>query len=214
MKCCQQCEGIERLFDTSVAQGELESYRKSGPAKATRLLLDALKQQNVTDLTLLDIGGGVGAIQHELLKAGASHATSVDAAQAYLTVAQQEAQRQGLADQTEYHYGNFVDLAPEIAPADIVTLDRVICCYHDMPALVGAAAAHARQFLGLIFPRDTWWSKTARPVFNSTFWLRGNPYRFFVHSTDAVSAVARERGMQPYFHKKLFFWQILIFTRA
>ena len=32
---------------------------------------------------MIDIGGGIGAVQHELLTAGAAHVTSVDASDAY-----------------------------------------------------------------------------------------------------------------------------------
>ena len=54
-------------------------------------MIDALKTEGVEDATLLDIGGGIGAIQHELLAAGAAHATSVDASAAYLEAAQRRA---------------------------------------------------------------------------------------------------------------------------
>jgi magnesium-protoporphyrin O-methyltransferase len=171
MNCCPQCEGVERLFDESTAASELESYRRDGAAKATRLLIQSLKNTGIAGKTLLDIGGGVGAIQHELLKAGASHATNVDASSAYLEAARRQARQEGHEEQISFHHGNFVDLAPEIEPADIVTLDRVICCYHDMPSLVGLSAARARQFYGLIFPRDRWWLKLGRPVFNLLFKL-------------------------------------------
>ena len=66
-----QCQGMETFFDNKTAVGDLKAYRKKGPSKTTRMLIDALKAQGVEDMTLLDIGGGVGAIQHELLNSGA-----------------------------------------------------------------------------------------------------------------------------------------------
>jgi magnesium-protoporphyrin O-methyltransferase len=56
-------------------------------AKTTRELIDALITAGVNEMTLLDIGGGLGAIQHELLAAGASQATHVEASTAYLDAA-------------------------------------------------------------------------------------------------------------------------------
>ena len=140
MNCCQ-CQGIETFFDNKVATKELRQYRKKGPDKTTRMLIEALEAEGVGRMTLLDIGGGIGAIQHELLAVGVSSATSVEASPAYIEVAKEETERQGRIDLVSYHYGNFVDLATDIAPADIVTLDRVICCYDDMQALVGLSSA-------------------------------------------------------------------------
>jgi len=81
MNCCQ-CQAIESRFNQKVAAEKLKQYRHKGPEKTTRLLLDALKAESVAGLTLLDIGGGIGAIQHELLKTGLSSATGVEASSA------------------------------------------------------------------------------------------------------------------------------------
>ena len=83
MKCCQ-CQGIEATFAGRRVTKELKKYRKKGPAKTTRFLLQALKQVGVKNTTLLDIGGGIGAIQHDLLKSGSCQAIHVDASSAYL----------------------------------------------------------------------------------------------------------------------------------
>src|SRR3972149_5220101 len=87
---CAQCQGIERMFDRRAAERELRQYRAAGPGGTTRLLIDALKAEGVAGLTLLDIGGGVGAIQHELLRAGGRRATAVDASSADLDAARAE----------------------------------------------------------------------------------------------------------------------------
>src|SRR5258708_39620563 len=150
MPSCQ-CQGIETQFNRREAANKLADYRKKGPLPSTRLLIAALLDAGVQDRTLLDIGGGIGAIQCELLKAGARAAVNVDASSAYLGAAQQEAHRQGLSGRVEYHQGDFVELADAIPPADIVTLDRVICCYPDMPALVGLSADRARQLYALVY---------------------------------------------------------------
>ena len=116
-------------------------------------------------------------IQHELLRAGAAQASGVEAAPAYLAAAREEAARQGHAERLRLHRGDFVALAPELPPADIVTLDRVICCYPDLPALVGLSAAHARRVYGLVYPRDTWWVKVGLALGNLALRLRRNPFR-------------------------------------
>jgi len=156
---CPHCQGAEKVFDTGTARGDLEEYRQHGPAKTTRLLLNAIRSAAKSSETLLDIGGGVGAIQHELLADAVQSAVHVDASTAYLGASQEEADKRGHRERVTYLHGNYVELAPEIAPADIVTLDRVLCCYPDMPALVAASTSHARKLYGVIYPRDTWWMR-------------------------------------------------------
>ena len=55
----------------------------------------AASDHAVGGATLLDIGGGVGAIRHELLAAGATSVTSVDASGPYLDAARSESKRRG-----------------------------------------------------------------------------------------------------------------------
>ncbi len=212
MNCCH-CDGIETLFNHKVAAKELKKYRRKGPTKTTGMLIDALKAEGVQGMTLLDIGGGIGAIGHELLAAGASRATNVDASTAYIEVAKEESERRGHSDRVSYQHGDFVDLAPEISAADIVTLDRVICCYPDMEALVGLSSQRATKYYGAVYPRDNLWFKIARPVLNFFLWLSRNPFRMFVHATAAVDAVVRKQGLQPRFHGHTAIWQVVLYGR-
>lgn len=213
MPSCQ-CQGIEGCFNPRLVTRELERYRRRGAAKTTRMLISAIEAAGIQDATLLDIGGGVGAIQHALLQAGASTATDVDAASAYAEAARQEAERLGLAGRVRILQGNFVELAHEIPAADVVTLDRVICCYDDMRALVNRSSAHSRRLYGLVFPRDTWWARMLAPIPNATLRLFRNPFQFFIHRTRDVEAVARAQGLERCFHRNAGFWQVVVYARA
>jgi len=213
MNCCQ-CQGIETYFNRKCVAKDLKQYRKEGPAKTTRMLIDALKAEGIKGMTLLDIGGGVGAIQHELLRAGASRAINAEASKAYIEAAKEEAERQGHADRVSHHHGNFVDLAPDIPQADIVTLDRVICCYHDMQALVGLSSVLARRFYGVVYPRDTWWVKIENAFSNFVYWIRHSSFRLFVHPTKAVDTVVRGNGLERRFYREAGTWQVVIYARA
>lgn len=214
MSCCSHCQGADRLFDTGVARGDLDEYRKHGPSRQTRMLLEVLKAAGVEGATLIDIGGGVGAIQHELLGIGVQKAVHVDASTAYLGASQEEAEKRGHRQRVTYVHGNFVELAPEIEPADIVTLDRVVCCYPDMPGLVGTSAARAQKLYGLVYPRDAVWMKWGSSLFNLYLWLRRNPFRIFVHSAAEVDAVVRSKGLTPRYHRNAGLWQVVIYSRA
>ncbi len=212
MNCCQ-IQGIEEIFNDQLVNKELAELHKKGPSKTTRLLTGALKKESIQGLSLLDIGGGVGAVQYELLASGCQSAMDVDASKAYLQAAKAEAQRRGLDAQVSYQHGNFVELAPQIAEADIVTLDRVICCFDDMQKLVSASAGHARKFYGLVFPRDTWWIRMGITVMNLLLRLRRSSYRGFVHSTQAVEALVRSHGLKRSFYQHTWFWQVVVYSR-
>jgi magnesium-protoporphyrin O-methyltransferase len=213
MNCCQ-CSGIESQFDRREAAHDLARYRRRGPARTTSMLVDALVAAGVAGRTLLDIGGGVGAIQHALLAAGASGATDVDAASAYLDTAREEAQRRGLAGRVRYVHGDFVALADTIEPADIVTLDRVLCCYHDMPALVGASAARARQLYGLVYPRDGWLIAAGVRAINLVYRLQRTPFRIFQHPTAAVDALVRRQGLERIFSRYAGLWLVVVYQKT
>jgi SAM-dependent methyltransferase len=212
MTTCQ-CQGIKLQFNAREAAHKLADYHKHGPIPSTRLLIAALKDAGIQDRTLLDIGGGLGAIQLELLKAGARAAVSVEASPAYLDTARQEARRQGLSDRVEYHQGDFVELASDIPPADIVTLDRVICCYPDMPALVGRSAEHARQLYALVYPRDTAWVRLGLRLENLFQRLKRSPFRVFAYPTPAIEALLQARGWRRRQHRLTGPWQVAVYGR-
>ncbi len=210
--CC--CQGVDEVFGERTARHDLRRYRKRGPSRPTRVLLDAIRGEGVERASVLDIGGGIGAIQQELLDAGAGHATSVDASAAYLRAAREEADRRGTSDRVSYHVGDFVELADGIEPADVVTLDRVICCYRDMHALVGRSADRAHRVYGLVYPRDTWWVRLGFRAMNLGMRLGRRAFRVHVHRTGAVDAVARGRGLTPRLQRGVGpVWQVALYTR-
>jgi magnesium-protoporphyrin O-methyltransferase len=212
MGCCCQCQGIEAEFNPNVVRRKLSDYRRNGPARTTQLLIDALVAQGVDGLTLLDIGGGVGAIQHAVLAAGATRASVVEASAAYASAARTEAERRGLADRIAIAHGDFVSLAAAVEPADVVTLDRVICCYPNMPALVGLSAERARRLYGLVYPRDVAWVRLGLMLVNAYYWLRRSPFRVFAHPTAAVEAQLQSHGLTRRFHATTMVWQVAVFA--
>jgi len=212
---CPHCEGAEDVFSRGYARKDLESYRKKGASKATNVMLDLFKSVGVTGKNLLDIGGGVCAISHELIAAGLSHAVDVDASTAYINVAKEEAERRGHPDKIQFQHGDFVQLAPEIESADIVTLDRVVCCYPDFHALVDLSSQRAKEFYGLVYPRDNVITKFGIHVLNFfVFRLQGNPFRTFVHDSKAIDSIITGNGLRQIKHKNVGFWQVFVYQRS
>ena len=202
------------MFDEKMARRQLRHYRRKGPGKGTRKLIEAVAGDGVEGRTFIDIGGGVGAIQHDLMARGAVGGTSADASPAYLAAVRGEAEARGYGDRIRYVEGDFVERAAEVDAADLVTLDRVVCCYPDMPALVGAAARLTRRTLGLVMPRGTWFIRGGVAIVNLFQRLRRHPFRVYVHDPGEVEAVVGEYGLQRRHMREGVVWRVAVYGRG
>ena len=212
MSCCQ-CQGIENMFDKKAVQRQLKRYRKKGPSKTTRMLLDAIRKKGVQGLDFLDIGGGIGAIQYGLIKAGASNGTSIEASPAYLDVVKDETLQNILADKVNFKHGDFTTLASDLKSSDIVTLDKVICCYDNMSELVGLSSKLARKIYAVVYPRDVWWVKLACRMMNLYARIKGSSFRVFIHPSNKVEEIIFNNGLKQNFYAITLFWQVAIYNR-
>jgi len=213
MSCCSgAC--YDAQFNAKVAADDLKRYRRKGPAKTTRLLLNALAAQGVEGMSVLDVGGGIGVVHHELLERGARRAVHVDAAPSYVRAAREEAERKGHAERVSFLEGDFVALAPTVRPADVVTLDRVICCYAEMEPLVAASAARARRLYGAVFPRDTWLNRVVVALGNLLRRVRGSDFRTYLHSPRAIDSVLRQQGLERRSCRDTLTWRVAVYARA
>ena len=162
---------------------------------------------------MLDIGAGVGAVHLELLDAGAIAAVDVDASPAYVEAARSEAARRGHADRVAYQVGDFVAVADEVAAADAVALDRVVCCYGDMAKLVALSAGRAGRRYGLVYPKDSWWIRSLMVIANAGSSLFRSRTRIYAHRTGAVDDLIRAAGLEPRFLRTTLFWQVAVYER-
>ena len=211
--CCHHREGIERQFGRQTAERELRRFRRRGPIRSTRLLVAALRNEDVDGRTLLDVGGGVGAIHHVLLDAGAASAVHVDVSSDYLETARAEAARRGHADHVRFLHGDFVELAPGLDDADVVTLDRVICCYPDMERLVASAAGKSRRLLGAVYPRERGWMRAGIALANLFMRLRRCAFRVFLHPPAAIDEILRRHGLERRAVRRTLAWEIAVYAR-
>ena len=212
MGCCQ-CQGIENMFDKKAAKRQLKRYLKKGPSKTTSMLLDAVHKLGVKGLNFLDIGGGIGAIQHDLIKAGALNGTSIEASSAYIDVAKEETSQNVLAERVNFKHGDFTTTASDVDSADIVTLDKVICCYDDMSELVGLSSKLAQKIYAVIYPRDVWWTKLGFLMMNFYTKIKGSSFRTFIHPTKKEEEIIFGNGLKRNYYATTLIWQVAIFTR-
>ena len=196
MSCCS-AKGCDEFFTDRVARRDADRYRRKGLARNAQRLVDFVCRHGIQGRTVLEVGGGVGAIQLELLRAGAMRATSVELSRAYEPYAAELLRATGLEGRVERRLLDFAEAADAVDPADVVVLHKVVCCYPDYEALIGAAAAHATHQLALTYPRGSWWMRFGISVANLLERLRRRTFRAYVHPPAAIIAIAQSHGLEP-----------------
>ena len=101
MDCNCSTDGFNKEFGADRATNELKDYFKKGPKGNTKLLIDTIKLYDIKGKSLLDIGGGVGVIQFQLLDLGIKSVQSIDASTAYIKKAKEGAEKLGYGAQIE-----------------------------------------------------------------------------------------------------------------
>ena len=212
--CWRGCAcSVGNEFGDRQARRDLAGYRRHGANRTTGWLIDGLIGDGVAGLTVLDIGAGIGAVHLALLAAGAVSAVDVDGSPAYVELAREEARLAGRGDVVRHETGDFVELADSIDAADLVALDRVVCCYPDMASLVGLSVGRARRRYGLVYPRDTRWIRAASRAVELVARLTRQRFRLWVHRTAEVDAIVRAAGFTPRLRRSTVLWQVVVYER-
>ena len=210
--CCAR--GYERFFGARTARRDARRYRKRGLDDTGRRLVDELAARGLSEATVLEVGGGIGAVSLELLALGAERATVVELSHGYDEEALELAREAGVEARVDRRHGDFVEEEAALEAADVVVMHRVVCCYPDPERLVGAAARHARRLLALSLPRDTWWLRLGFSLANVWFRLTGG-IEAFVHAPARVIAIAERAGMRTVLHERSGrIWRIAVFERG
>jgi magnesium-protoporphyrin O-methyltransferase len=211
--CCD--EDLAAIgYDGLTADEDLERWRSGRLFPTTTELIEAVRREGVDGAALLDIGAGVGAVHISLLEAGATSAVDVDASREYLAAARGEAQRRGYSDRVDYRYGDVVELAPDLPPADIVTMDSVICCYPYVDLLLSAAVSTGPRVVGITYARDTWWMRLYMRAWNAREALRRLPGRYFIHRHAEVDRLMARAGYRNVYEGGIRPWRVTVYRRS
>ena len=194
MAGCREPRVYGRIFGASQARRDARRYRSRGLGRTSRDLVELAG--DVSGASVLEVGGGIGAIELELLAAGAERATDVELSGEYEAEAQKLLAERGLSDRVERRVGDFV--AEPVDAHDVVVMHRVVCCYPDVDGLVGVAADRTRRRLLLTFPQERWHTRAGIRVLNIFMRISGSEFRVFVHPLarmDATAPCRRSSGM-------------------
>lgn len=208
------CCGAEKIFDLKTAQKELRKYLKSGPNKATKKLIDSIGKDIPVGKSLLDIGGGIGALQWYFLSNGATSTTDIDYSTGYIEVAKSHAAEQGWASQVNYHEGDFLELANSIEAHDFVTLDKVVCCYPDYQGLLKQALSKSKEGIALVYPLGGTIAKIISYLGRIYLRLTGNTFRPYIHPVKEIRHLIASRGFEIVSSQVSFPWHVEVYKKA
>jgi magnesium-protoporphyrin O-methyltransferase len=208
VSCCPPPRGYEKLFGARSARRDAKRYRRDGLDETAREMVAFLRQHGVEGASVLEIGGGVGAIEVELLKAGATRAVNVELSPYYEETARRLWGEEGVGGRAEYVVADVAADGADVGPADAVVMHRVVCCYPDYDALVGAAAERTGRYLVMSFPRPRLLTRAGLGLMNVGAWLLRWEYRSWVHPPAALVAAAERRGLAPAFAWRGRLWQV------
>jgi hypothetical protein len=206
--CCNR-RGCDDFFGDRFARRVAKRYRKRGLDKTSRRIVGFLERAGLEGATVLEIGGGVGEIQLELLEHGAASAVNLELSPAYDAEAHRLLREAGIDETRLDRRQHDIAEDPEgVESADLVVLHRVVCCYPDYARLLGAAASHARRALVFSHPPRNLTSRAFIRLQNLGLRLAGKQFRAFAHPPEAMLDVCRAHGLSPTFAHSGAVWQV------
>ena len=213
MASCCRSGPCEEMFSPRMARRSLKRYRERGLDELERAMVAAGGAEGLEGARVLEIGGGIGALQAELLEAGADTGEIVELVPAWEPYARELAREKGLEQRVEFRIADVIEEPGGVVPADVVVLNRVVCCSPDGVRLAGVAATLARRKLVLSFPRDRFLVRLGLRLVNGGMRVLGRSYRTFVHPRAALVAAAEGEGLTLAEADRGFLWEFIALRR-
>jgi hypothetical protein len=210
--CCDP-RGCDQFFGGRFAARMAKRYRKRGLDTTSRRIVDFVAERGIDGATVLEIGGGVGEIQLELLLRGAGRTVNLELSPAYETESARLFDAAGVRERAERRIHDIAVDPGGVEPADVVVLHRVVCCYPDYERLLGAAAEHARRLVVFSHPPRNLLSRAIVAAQNLAFRARRSEFRTFAHPPSAMLRVLEAHGLRPVFAAHGRVWHVAAVER-
>lgn len=213
MNCCAINADTDRFFSRFAGLHRLR-FRLFGFEQTQRQLIQGLRDGGIEGATVLEIGCGPGYLHRTLLRLGATRATGVDLSEGMLAIARAGAMSEGLADRTGYRQGDFAQMAEEVPDADIVVLDKVICCYPDWERLVERSLLKTRHLYAFTIPRDRALTRAGLTAMRWGLRRIGCRYEPFIHDAAQIDARILARGFRRTYEARTAGWLTRVYMRV
>jgi len=211
--CCAR-DGQEEFFGEETAARDARRYRRKGADPMARSLARRAAAPGIQGASVLEIGGGVGQVALELLKAGAGSAEVLELLPDYEPFVHELASEAGVGERMSFRTADLVAEPSAAAPVDVVVMNKVVCCTPDGIVLAGIAASLARRTLVLSFPRQVWWARSGLATVNLFLRLRRRRFRVFVHPQTAIEGAVEAHGLARVSERNGVLFRIAAFERV
>ncbi|MBI3195497.1 MAG: methyltransferase domain-containing protein [Ignavibacteriae bacterium] len=214
MNCCQtqSLSGTDKFF-TKQSDRYLKQFRKKGLAKEQRMLLEGISSLGLEGKSILEIGCGVGGLHLTMLKQDASFATGIDISEGMLNGAKRLCHELGLEQKATYLRGDFVQRNAMVPQADIVVLDKVVCCYENISDLLKKSTDKSKQVYAFTYPNPNivvHISFKGLILLGTLFkWV----FRPYWHDWEEIIREVEKQGFKQTYKNSTLMWQVRVFER-
>jgi 2-polyprenyl-3-methyl-5-hydroxy-6-metoxy-1,4-benzoquinol methylase len=213
--CCSASSlpGTNKFF-SKLSKRYVRQFRKRGLAKEQRSLLQGMTLSSIAGNTILDIGCGIGGLHFALLERGASRATGVDVSEGMLGGARVLSSELGYDGRTNYLLGDFMELNGNVPDADIVILDKVVCCYENVDALVRKSIGKTKNLYAISFPRPHPLNRMMTGAATLLVKTLRRPFHPYWHDWNRMVRLIRDEGFTELYSSDTFVWAVRVFKRS
>lgn len=214
--CCTPAPDprIARQFDDRY-EGWTEDEGFPELVDVSAAILDLVRDATLRRPSVLELGCGTGGLGVALLEMGASRLTGVDLSPASIDLAQRRAADGGFGETARFEVGNAAATVGE--PHDWVVMDRVICCYGDVDALLGRAIDLAGERIAISVPESRGWRGVVnRPLWMAEYWgwdrWHGGCHGY-VHDLRRIERTLSAAGFERVASARRGLWWIAVYDR-
>ena len=210
--CCPHSRSGGRLF-SFVARNYRKRFSKKGFEPSQTQLMTGLQQAGYEGASVLEIGSGVGHLHMSMLEQGAATATGIDLAPKMIEEAVDWSKQRGLAERVQYFQGDFMEILPQVTPAEVTVLDKVVCCYPDADGLVHRSLEKTLRVYALTYPRYRWSVRLAVGLGAILMKLIGSSFRPYAHNPAEIEAWITAEGFDKLYQNTTLIWLSQIYVK-
>jgi magnesium-protoporphyrin O-methyltransferase len=130
-----------------------------------------------------------------------------------LNEARKFADNLGLSTRAEYINGDFVALAPSVSDSDITVLDKVVCCYENLHALVMSSTDRTRHVYALSHPKENILMRSLFKGHRALARLFGWSFHPYWHNWAEMQSLIHSQGFTLVYERSTLAWRVLVFRR-
>jgi magnesium-protoporphyrin O-methyltransferase len=210
--CCRS--GVcEEMFNPRKARANLRRYRKKGLDKLEREMVLTASAQPLTALAFWRLEEGSAPFRPSCWRLGQEAERWLNWCPPTNPSRARLAQHKGIEGRSTFRVADVLEQPGSVAPADIVILNRVVCCSPDGVRLTAAAGKLAGRMLLVIYPRDRTVVRLVMGFMNGVFGVMGRSFRTFLHPPSALSAAAQAEGLSAAEMRRTVAWEFTAFRR-